>query len=170
MLDIFVKQKDTLWIGSGAGISKFVEENQWYNFDVANSGLGYNYVRALCEDNFGNLWIGERGLSVYKEDGIITNINEAYTQPLNHAFALMQNYPNPFNPRSKIKYQIAKAGQINLSVYDILGRKISELVNEYMSPGTYEIEFNGSDLSSGVYFYRLNVGEYSSTKKFILMK
>jgi len=90
-------------------------------------------------------------------------------------FSLGQNYPNPFNPVTKIRYAIARAGDVKLIVYDALGRKVSELVNEKQSPGTYEVLFDAlsvksGTLASGVYFYRLTAGDFSQTKKLLLIK
>jgi photosystem II stability/assembly factor-like uncharacterized protein len=85
-------------------------------------------------------------------------------------FVLEQNYPNPFNPVSKIKYQIAKNSLVKLKVFDITGKEINTLVNEEQTIGIYEATFDGSSLSSGVYFYQLRAGEYSETKKMIIIK
>ena len=85
-------------------------------------------------------------------------------------FHLYQNYPNPFNPSTIIQYQVANSGHVSLKVYDILGREVKTLVNEEKSIGTYKVEFNGEELPSGVYFYRLHAGSFVSTKKFILIK
>ena len=85
-------------------------------------------------------------------------------------YQLLQNYPNPFNPSSKISYSIAERGRVLLKVYDILGREITTLVNEEKPAGRYEVEFNANDLSSGIYFYRLQAGKFISTKKMILLK
>jgi hypothetical protein len=86
------------------------------------------------------------------------------------SFVLHQNYPNPFNSSTKIKFDIPKAGLIKLVVYDLLGRQISTLVNEKLNPGIYESIFNAENLSSGIYFYRLESEIYSVTKKLILLK
>lgn len=83
---------------------------------------------------------------------------------------LEQNYPNPFNPSTKIKYQIANAGFVSLKIYDVLGNEVATLVNKEMQPGSYGIEFNASDLPSGIYIYTLKVGEFTQTKKMILLK
>lgn len=89
---------------------------------------------------------------------------------------LFQNYPNPFNSQTKIKYQTAKADRVLLTVYNILGRVVAILVNEHQHPGSYEIALgpnanqNISKLSSGVYFYRLQAGNFSETKKFVLLR
>lgn len=88
--------------------------------------------------------------------------------PLN--FTLFQNYPNPFNPKSKIIYQIAKTGFVELSVYDYLGRKILTLVNEIKSAGLYEVDFDGANLPSGVYFYSLSNGANRDIKKMMMVK
>lgn len=87
-------------------------------------------------------------------------------------FALIQNYPNPFNPSTRIQYQVSSIVQVKLKVYDILGNEIATLVNEEKSPGIYEVEFNSSEhnLSSGVYLYKLNAGDFISVKKLILIK
>ena len=87
-------------------------------------------------------------------------------------YSLSQNYPNPFNPITKIKFDIAanSVGQTFLSVYDILGREIATLVNEQLQPGSYEVTFDGSNLPSGVYFYKLISGNFILTKKLVLLK
>ena len=86
------------------------------------------------------------------------------------SFNLSQNYPNPFNPTTTIDYQIPKQSHVRLSVYDILGNKVEDLVNENKSAGKYSINFNASSLSSGTYFYQLEAGNYMQTKKLILIK
>jgi endonuclease/exonuclease/phosphatase family metal-dependent hydrolase len=88
------------------------------------------------------------------------------------SFLLEQNYPNPFNPTTVINYQLPKASNVTLQVFDILGREVSTLVNIYQKPGTYNSEFSilNSQLSSGVYFYRLTAGEFFQTKKMLLLK
>lgn len=85
-------------------------------------------------------------------------------------FYLAQNYPNPFNPSTKIKFQIADAGIVNLKVFDVLGKEILTLVNEQKPAGSYEIEFDASSLTSGVYFYQLKSGNLVQTKKMVLLK
>jgi len=90
------------------------------------------------------------------------------------AFSLDQNYPNPFNPSTKIQYTTGNAGLVSLKVYDVLGHEVATLVNNNQEAGSYTVPFNTSEaklnLSSGVYFYRLEAGSFVSTKKLILMK
>jgi hypothetical protein len=85
-------------------------------------------------------------------------------------FNLEQNYPDPFNPSTTIRYELPKASQVNLSVYDILGREVSVLVNEKKDAGIYEVRYEGSKLASGVYFYRLQAGDYVASKKMLVLK
>lgn len=119
-----------------------------------------NYVRNFYEQNFP---IGINQISSSVPD----------------KFYLAQNYPNPFNPSTTIKYEIpndfsplTKGGLrgVSLKVFDLLGREIITLVNEFQSPGTYEVTFDGSSYASGIYFYKLTVGDFTAVKKMILIK
>ena len=83
---------------------------------------------------------------------------------------LYQNYPNPFNPVTKITFNIPVSGNISIRVYDITGKVIKTLVNEFRNAGTYYTEFNGADVSSGVYYYKMETGNFSEIKKMILLK
>ncbi len=85
-------------------------------------------------------------------------------------FSLSQNYPNPFNPSTTIKYSIPVSNVVSLKVFDVLGKEITTLVNGYKNAGNYEVNFDGSKLSSGTYFYQLKVGQFSETKKLLLLK
>jgi len=100
---------------------------------------------------------------------IISNIEQG-SLILPDNYSLYQNYPNPFNPSTLIKYDIKKDGFVSLKVYNILGKEVASLVNEEKCAGRYEVEFNGSNLGSGIYYYRLQAGEYSETKKMLLLK
>ncbi len=86
------------------------------------------------------------------------------------SFALEQNYPNPFNPSTTISYTIPKSGRVTLKVYSVLGSEVAVLHDGYQSAGTHSVQFNAADLPSGVYFYRLEAGDQSSTKKLLLLK
>lgn len=85
-------------------------------------------------------------------------------------YELSQNYPNPFNPSTTIDYQIPKNGNVKLIIFNILGQEIDILVNEFKQSGSYDIKFNASDLSSGIYFYRIESGSFSEIKSMILLK
>ena len=92
------------------------------------------------------------------------------SSPKNRTYNLKQNYPNPFNSSTTIKYELPKSAEVRLSVYDILGREVSVLVNEKKDAGIHEVKFDASGLSSGVYFYRLTASSYVDTKKFLLVR
>lgn len=83
---------------------------------------------------------------------------------------LYQNYPNPFNPITTINYSIPITSHVTISIYDILGTEIIKIVNEEKRPGNYKIKFDGSNLSSGVYLYRMSAGDFWDTRKLILLK
>ena len=99
-------------------------------------------------------------LSVEDEESLIT-LTE---------YNLLQNFPNPFNPTTRIKFQIVEQGNVSLKVYDILGKEVTTLVNEERSAGTYEATFDASELTSGIYFYKLQAGSFVETKKMILLR
>ena len=98
----------------------------------------------------------------------VTNVRENSSNPTN--FKLYDNYPNPFNPSTSIRYSIPEGSFTSIKIYNSLGSEVATLVNETKSAGTYEVEFNASNLSSGIYYYTLQVGSFSETKKMILMK
>ncbi len=85
-------------------------------------------------------------------------------------YKLFQNYPNPFNPTTKIEFRIPNFGFVSIKIFDILGREVTTLVNEVKKPGTYEVKFDASNLSSGIYFYRMQAGDFAQTHKMIFLK
>ena len=104
-----------------------------------------------------------------------TAVKDNNSQNIPKSYALYQNYPNPFNPTTKIRYSISSAGTslmkfVQLKVYDILGREVATLVNKQQQPGNYEVDFNGTDLPSGIYIYKLRTGDFLQTKKMTLIK
>ena len=99
---------------------------------------------------------------------VITGVSINSSNPT--SFMLYNNYPNPFNPTTIIKYSIPEVSFTSLIIYNELGKEVSTLINETKSAGTYEVEFNASNLSSGVYYYKLQAGTFTETKKMILAK
>lgn len=85
-------------------------------------------------------------------------------------YKLYQNYPNPFNPTTKIQFSLPKAGFVTIRVYDLLGREVSTLVSEHKNIGTYVVDFDASDLPSGIYFYRIESNGFSDVKKMVVLK
>lgn len=88
--------------------------------------------------------------------------------PQNHY--LHQNYPNPFNPTTKEKFEILKLSFVKLTIFDVLGKKVDEVINDFKDLGEYEIEWDANSFPSGIYFYRIEVDNYSNTKRMILLK
>ncbi|MBU0474707.1 MAG: T9SS type A sorting domain-containing protein [Bacteroidetes bacterium] len=123
---------------------------------------------------FGQGDVSQTTLALFWFGANIVGVDANGTQP--ETFSLSQNYPNPFNPSTIIKYSIPRSTeyysvqQVQLKVYDILGREVAMLVNKEQKAGNYEVNFNASKLSSGVYFYKLQAGSFSQTKKLLLLK
>ena len=86
------------------------------------------------------------------------------------SYGLHQNYPNPFNPSTKIKFELPKLSNAKLVIYDVLGREVATLVNEQLKPGSYEVEWDGSNYASCIYFYQLVIEGFVETKRMILIK
>ncbi|GAB6283744.1 MAG: hypothetical protein STSR0008_25470 [Ignavibacterium sp.] len=105
---------------------------------------------------------------VYGDTTVVSVEDEIPNTP--KEFSLSQNYPNPFNPSTTIKYHISQNSFVVLKVFDVLGNEISTLVNEVKTPGEYEVEFNGKGLSSGIYFYKIEAGNFVQVNKMILIK
>ena len=120
------------------------------NLSGTSSGDNWNYASSKT--------ISVTSTSVREINGIASSFN------------LRQNFPNPFNPVTNIKYKIAKSSQVTLKIYDITGNEVKTLVNQIREPGTYEVTFDGSGFGSGVYFYALSSGDFTATKKMILIK
>lgn len=116
----------------------------------------------------------------YSSDGVIDLIVDEESRPgtlpsaedylIPKNFDLSQNYPNPFNPSTTIEYSIPKDANVTMKIYDVLGKEVATLVNEQRSAGTYIINWNASNFSSGLYFYRITAGEFTDTKKMFLIK
>jgi len=103
-------------------------------------------------------------------DNIVVGVESENDIVMFRGYSLYQNYPNPFNPRTTIRYELPEPSDVKLVVYGILGQAVSTLVNEKKPAGTYTVQFDGSGLTSGVYFYRLQAGNFIQTKKFTLIK
>lgn len=113
--------------------------------------------------------LSENGLYIISEDPPFIGLNNIGTAVPEY-FSLYQNYPNPFNPSTKISFELPKSSFAKLIVYDITGKEIKTLVNENLRAGAYEYEWDGINIPSGVYFYKLIAGDYSETRKMVLVK
>jgi hypothetical protein len=133
-------------------------------------GLPNLTIYGLAIDADNNVFVGALGGGVWRRPlSELTDIKiEGKDIPTD--FVLKQNYPNPFNPSTIISYSLPTRQFVTLKVYDVLGKEISTLVNEEKPAGGYTVQFNATNLPSGVYFYRINSGNYSETKKLLLLK
>ena len=147
------------WIAPSEVRSSFI-----HNYDYVHLWADVDPQNTMTEIHKDN----NLGWSILQIPGIVTGVLGQSHQPV--AFSLNQNYPNPFNPTTVISYTIPKAGYVTLKVYDVLGREVATLVNGNENIGAYHVEFNGSRLASGVYFYRLISGSHIVTRKMMMLK
>ncbi len=143
----------------------------WQKYDLGiDSLMGRDIV--FTDENHGWL-LCDNGNIFYTDNngGIITGIDDKnYSNKFPDSYYLYQNYPNPFNPSTIINYQLSKDGLVLLKIYDLLGREIMTLVNEFKSKGKYSVNFNAGALPNGVYFYRLISGNFTQSRKMMLLK
>jgi hypothetical protein len=119
-----------------------------------------------------------QGGFISSERAVITNMSnpcsqvgiEEVSNELPERFELHQNYPNPFNPTTHFGFRIAEFGLVRLTIYDALGREATVLVNENLKPGSYKVSWDGTNYPSGLYFYVLSAGNFTQTKKMVLVK
>jgi len=131
-----------------------------------------DYAQAIAVDNIGNVYVTGQSnrdfLTIKYSQPTEIVFNQSYTP---NEYKLIQNYPNPFNPATHFEYEITYMALVTIKVYDVLGSEVATLVNENKIPGRYEVKFDGSKISSGIYFYRLFVdGNIIDTKSMILVK
>jgi photosystem II stability/assembly factor-like uncharacterized protein len=158
----------TLYVGTDAGV--FFTQNLGTDWAVLGSGLPSSPVFDLnYHQPSKKLVAGTHGRSLFEIDLTLTSVGDNGA-PIVSEFELYQNYPNPFNPATTIKYQLPQDAKVTLKVYDILGSEVVTLVNEEQKPGYYEVQFNATNLASGMYIYRITTDKFSSTKKLMLMK
>ncbi len=142
-----------------------------YQIDSLTPDKTYFWKVLVKNINGDSLW--SSNVNGFYIDDDATDIEKPNENLLPTEFIVEQNYPNPFNPSTKIKYSIP-VGQRNyhivIKVYDVLGRMVRELVNTNQQPGNYEVEFNASGLTSGIYFYTIQAGKFNVTKKMVLMR
>ncbi len=129
-------------------------------------GYMYNGITA----GSGVVYAGNGPVNIWFNGSDIATEIKPISNNTPNSYSLSQNYPNPFNPVTKINFAITKNDFVTLKVYDIIGKEVAVLVNQNFSAGKYEVTFDGAKLSSGVYFYKLTAGDFSDTKKMIIVK
>jgi hypothetical protein len=168
-INIYRKNPEEIYIGTGGNINLFRSTNggeNWLRFDNGLPNTGH--VTSIVIDTLNDrIYLGRtKGIYIYDVPTAIKDETIIYSD----RFLLNQNYPNPFNSITKIRYYVAKNDLVILKVYDVLGREVAVLVDEEKKPGTYEIEFNANNLSSGIYFYQISSGNFPQTRSMILLK
>ncbi len=134
--------------------------------DLANIDL--NIIVFKNTPPYGTNAAVQNGMSIPKAQFTLTGVGNTEIVPTK--YSLEQNYPNPFNPTTNIRFTVPKDGNATLKIYDISGKEISTYLDSYIKAGSYNAPFNGANLSSGVYYYRLTAGDFSQTKKMMLIK
>jgi hypothetical protein len=150
-----------------SGQSKYISIDE-----DANTPLWPGYLTASSSPVWSpiqNNYSGYKCCAIRTEGMIFVGINNN-SKTIPDKFSLSQNYPNPFNPVTKIEYQVSKSTDVHINVYDMLGREVAALVNEFKQAGVYNIDFNASNLASGVYFYKMTAGDFTAEKKMSLVK
>lgn len=168
---VFFANEFTGWIGGSSGYMRKTTNGgyNWYHENITQFGNGFFGGIYFYNDTIG--WaVGAPGKILYTETGGQINQISNNKEQIANEFILYQNYPNPFNPVTSIKYKVSSKKQVNLVVYNILGKEIATLVNEKKSPGIYEVVFGGNGFPSGIYFYRIQAGEFVQVKKMVLLK
>jgi hypothetical protein len=151
-----VRERNGYIISSNSPAIDQGENLRWF---IESKGLPWTDIEGHPRDS-------SPDIGAYEYDGILGVEDES--RPIN--YKLEQNYPNPFNPLTTIRYSIPASSFVTLRVYDVLGKEIMGLVDEEKTAGNYELEFNAANLSSGVYFYRIQSANFVETKKMVLMK
>ena len=162
--DNFTSSGNNIFAATNAGVYLSIDNgNNWTRDNTGMPNYGLEFL-AICGNNIfgcsygGGIW--------YRPIQELVWISTKQVD----GFNLFQNYPNPFNPTTEIRYSIVNEGNVQLTIYNVLGSRIATIVNEYKQAGNYSVQFNGSNLPSGIYFYRLEAGQFSQVKKMMLVK
>lgn len=156
--------------------SLIYDDNAPWPVEADGNGSTLELKNPNLDNSDGKNWAASFGYGTPgKVNDVFTDVNYENVTSLPEKYDLKQNYPNPFNPVTKIQYEIPETKNVEdnfvtLKVYDILGNEIITIINEYEKPGYYEVQFNASNLASGIYFYQLKAGDFIHTKKMVLLK
>ena len=163
--------------GTGAIFAAFTDFNSvglgiFYTTNNGSSwtNLGFDSVNVTSLVSFGDSTFALTSTSgaYYISKTPLTSVHTAAANP--QSYSLAQNYPNPFNPKTTITFSISKSSIVDLKIYDLLGREVETLINGEMTAGEHQVSFDASRFASGIYFYRLKAGNYTATKKLVLVK
>lgn len=168
---MLVKINNEIYSERGGNIIKSTNNGESFSpeFCPGTGNLSIMIKSQKTENNIIAIYAVSDYGNVYKADFQTIGVNNISTN-VPGRFSLSQNYPNPFNPATKIKFEIKEPGLVKLKVFDMLGKEVAALVNERLAPGGYETDFDGSRLTSGVYFYKLEAENFSEVKRMMLVK
>ena len=149
----------------------FKDGNSWQNITY---DLNRKNVLSMCFNQNGQMLVSTAGSGVFRSVDPVIGINQI-SNNFPADYILYQNFPNPFNPSTKIKFDVPSVvkhqrTEVSIVVYDLIGREVVKLVNETLETGRYEVEFDGSDLPSGIYLYRFTAGNFTETKRMVLVR
>ena len=156
------------------GVSSFAIEGK-----IVSIGHGEDF-QSMCTDENGSVMLSWKDMRpIYSTDiyahkitvpGLVTEVRDNKMRDIPSDFSISQNYPNPFNPSTTISFALPKASIVELKIFNLLGQEVATLLNEEKSAGNYKINYNASEVTSGVYFYRIKAGDFVQTQKMILLK
>lgn len=157
-----------MWCTGDNGVIRYSSDtgHTWTGQNISSS---VNITSIFMLDSLRGWIAGGNGTIMGTVTGGVIGIQPISTE-IPKGYSLSQNYPNPFNPGTKFKIEIAKSSFTKIAVFDELGRKVAALVNQQLQPGTYEVNWDASNNPSGVYYYRISAGEFTGTKKMVLIK
>jgi hypothetical protein len=150
-------------VKDGAVAGELLSMTLWSSWEGCEKQMSMVQIRNVLDAK------NEEALS-FRPDGVFAVTATMQHSTVPHTFELGQNYPNPFNPATVIRFQLPSSGAVTLKVFDVLGREVATILDGFQQAGTYSIRWDASQLSSGVYIYRLHAGENSALRKMLLMK
>jgi len=166
--DQFFINTDTGWCTKGANIIR--TNNGGDDWDIQNSNNTSGLSSIYFVDAYYGWAVGSGGTILKTITGGLTSISQIQNTQIPN-YHLLQNYPNPFNPTTSLEFGISDWGLVSLKIYDVLGNEVETLVNENLSPGSYQIQWNGEGFASGIYFYSLTAGgKIIGTRRMIMLK
>jgi photosystem II stability/assembly factor-like uncharacterized protein len=168
--DVFMLSQDSIWLTTGQNVYFTTDSgNYWDTLDVQISKFSFVTNKIAYGLNEKYILYTSDGWATHTIiDSTVTDIKE--NVDILHSFKLFQNYPNPFNPSTTITYSLPENGMVELKIFDVLGREVADLVREEQIMGNHKVEFNASNLTSGVYFYKLKYAGFTETRKLILLR
>ena len=170
VMDIkFADENHGIAIGYEGSIFATSDGGETWFTEQSSTNLPFTNISMITSGNSSEYWIAGDGWNILHKKIILVNVKSEETR-FPQSFSLSQNYPNPFNPTTTISYQLPITNHVALKVYDVLGREVAVLVNEMKNAGTYSVQWNASQFSSGVYILTMSAGNFTATKKILLMR